>query len=142
MNKKIKNVRSRLEFINQLNSVNEAFRGTHLIKHTENNGWTHPYVHFSGLRFYLILTCFDILGSNKDFLPFPDWLSSNSPSVKDQRDALFSNLSVKELTPNNVAKLYNEYNKIYGIKKGFIRFITDIISEKDRKWKELPKGGQ
>ncbi len=130
MEEKIKNVKSRLEFVEQLTSVKDAFRGTHLIEKTENGGWTHPYVHFSGLRFYLILTCFDILGSNDQFLPFPNWL--NSSSSKTERETIFSNVPDKELSPLSVEKVYKNYNEIYGITKGFKRFITDVISENDK----------
>ena len=127
---KIENVKSRLEFISKLTSVRETFRGIELIEHTENNGWTHPYKHFSGLRFYLILTCFDILGSNEEFIPFSNWLTSSK--IKEERENIFRNVYSNELNPDSVKKVYSGYNDIYGISKGFKRFINEVISTEDR----------
>ncbi|MDQ2179104.1 hypothetical protein [Marinifilum sp. D714] len=131
MHKKIENVRARLEFVNKLTTVKEAFRGTELVRKSENGDFIHPYIHFDGLRFYLILTCFDILGSTTEYLPFSNWLTSSS--TKNEREEIFGQINNSELTPESVNNLYLHYNKIYGVTKGFKRFITEILSDENRK---------
>ncbi|MDQ1770474.1 hypothetical protein GQR60_03040 [Labilibaculum sp. A4] len=131
MHRKIENVRARIEFVNKLTSVKEAFRGTELVKKSENGDFNHPYIHFDGLRFYLILTCFDILGSNKEYLPFSNWLTSSN--TKNERAEIFAQMNKNEITSESVNDIYLGYNKIYGVTKGFKRFIAEILSDENRK---------
>jgi hypothetical protein len=126
----IQNVKSRLEFVSNLTSVKGAFRGINLIEDTENNGWTHPYKHFSALRYYLILTCFDILGSNSEFIDFSGWLTSSKH--KTERETIFNSISDQSLCAGSLKAVYDKYNEIYGVSKGFKRFINEVISKENR----------
>lgn len=130
MNDKIENVKSRIDFVIKLTNVKDSFRGAELISKTDT-GWTHPFVHFSALRYYLILTCFDILGSNDHYLSYNNWLTSASSQFDLQQE--IENSESKELSRDNLIAIYNKYNKTYGTTKSFKNFINSLITNEDRK---------
>lgn len=121
----IHNVRERLRFVTALTAVRDHFRGMDKIEDIGNSGWTHPYRHFSALRFYLLLTCFDVLGSTKDFIPFSNWLRSSN--TEEEREQIFS-LCTFSNPQDFLTEVHDKYNAIYGVRVGFVRFIEHLLS--------------
>ena len=130
MKDKIENVKNRIEFVQKLTEIREHFMGKDKVIYAAEE-WTHPYVHFHALRNYLVLTCFDILGTNEEFILFQNWLNSNEK--ENERKKIFNMLPNNICNSENILKVLNEYNKIYGISQGFKRFINVIISKEDKK---------
>src|SRR5690606_8549472 len=93
---KIGLIKERLEFIKQLTDVKEHFRGRDkVIRGNGPRDSDHPYRHFSALRIYLALTCFDILGQSDDWKDYGNWLSSKKKA--DERNNIIDKHHKKEL---------------------------------------------
>jgi hypothetical protein len=124
-----KQVEERIEFIKTLYSLRDEFKGPDKIQITGNNSWTHPYKHFDGLLYYLLLTCFDILGQNGTFIDFSSWLESKEKL--EEREKIFKQYPA---TQDNryLSAIYKEYNNIYGVKRAFFNFIEKIMSPENR----------
>jgi len=91
---------------------------------------THEFANHQGLCTYLLLTCFDILGSKEDWVDFRSWLSSESK--KSSRDSAIKNLPISS-NPTEITKLlHSAYLSEYGVKTAFYRFIDDGLSNADR----------
>ncbi len=130
MNKnKIESVKSRIELVNNLTNLRDNFKGTHLIEKFGDSGWTHPYRHYFALRYYLLLTCFDILETNNEFTPFSSWLTSRNK--KTEREGILNTASEINLL-NNLKTVHSAYNKIYGTTQGFKRFINTVLSPENK----------
>jgi hypothetical protein len=126
---KIASIKARIELVNNLTKLRDNFKGPHLIEPFGEHGWTHPYRHFSALRYYLLLTCFDILGSNNEFIPFSSWLNSDDKKI--EREDILQTATDKELL-GNINKVHSAYNKLYGTTQGFKRFINIILSPENK----------
>jgi hypothetical protein len=125
---KLRLVRSRLDFIKELSEVKEHFRGTNKIIQVSDREWTHSYLQFSGLRIYLALTCFDILGQPDDWKDFSSWLKSKNHLG--ERSIIFAKYDNKNLS-DAINAIHEEYLNIYGVKRSFFKFIREIISQND-----------
>lgn len=121
-------VRERLELIKQLTYVREFFRSGPLIKEV-GDARTHSFRHYSALRIYLALTCFDILGQQHEWVDFTTWLKSSR--TKAERDVIFSKHTYKSTVEQHIA-VHEEYTRIYGVKNSFYRFMRETISEESR----------
>lgn len=122
-------VESRLYLIKQLIESKEHFRGHHKTRKLPDNYWTHSYKDYAALRIYLSLTCFDILGQPNNWIDFGSWLKSKK--LKLEREKIIN----KNYTSNYsefISAVNNDYNKIYGVKNSFYKFIREILSEKNR----------
>lgn len=124
-------VKERLNFILEISKIKEHFRGIDkAIKYGPTvYDWSHPYENFSALRFYLILTCFDILGQTDEWSDYDTWLVSNAK--KNERENIFNKHREKDLNKLLIS-INKDYKEIYGVKKSFVNFIRKIISDKNR----------
>jgi hypothetical protein len=73
---------------------------------------------------YLLLTCFDLLGQPTEWKTYEAWLSSSDTELERQR-AL--NALVGDNIIENSKQLYLEYQKIYGVKNAFFRFLRTVL---------------
>ncbi|SMD13248.1 hypothetical protein [Sporomusa malonica] len=73
---------------------------------------------------YLLLTCFDLLGQPTEWKTYEAWLSSSNTEAERQR-AL--NAFVGDNILENSKQLYLEYQKIYGVKNAFFRFLRTVL---------------
>ncbi|MDO6759610.1 hypothetical protein Q4566_05300 [Tamlana sp. 2_MG-2023] len=122
-------VESRILLIKQLIEAKEHFRGRDKIKNLPDRYWTHSYKDYAALRVYLALTCFDILGQPNDWMDFNSWLRSKKR--KKEREEIID----KSLTYNYsefILSVNNEYNKIYGVKSSFYKFIQEVLSQENK----------
>ncbi len=130
-NKK-KLVEDRIQLVKQLNEAKSNFTGPDLSQRINHNTTTHLYKHYQGLRFYLLLTCFDILGQTEGWYSFNEWLYTNkSEPAKQERDLISKNApssGALKITKH----MHSEYNKIYGARTSFNKFIDNVISEENR----------
>lgn len=128
---KIKIVKQRLDFVKDLNNVKEHFRGfDKLIINESNNNHDHPYTHFTSLRIYLTLTCFDILGQKDSWMDFGSWLKSEK--TQQERSVIFEKHQEKSLN-DTLINIHSDYLSIYGVKTSFMSFINKKLSIKNRK---------
>jgi hypothetical protein len=127
---RIDTVLERLSFINKLKDLKPHFLGKEFLKHNERTGcYLHPIKHFNALRYYLCLTCFDVLGQTNDFIDYSSWL--NSKNHENERNNIFvkcHNTNTQEF----LISVYNEYNKKYGVSKAFYRFTNEILTKDNR----------
>jgi hypothetical protein len=121
-------VKSRIKLVHDLTNLKVNFVGGDKIIEVGERGWTHPYKDYQALRFYLLLTCFDVLGQPAEWKDFNSWLAKKDNPERDEVLAKAVGLTVLEGTKI----LYNHYNAIYGVKNSFYRFIKEIISEQRR----------
>jgi hypothetical protein len=92
-----------------------------------NNGlW--PF--HGGLREYLLLTCFDLLGQDPHWMPFSQWLDDNSDKVSSERANALQERPTDGL---QAARALNAcYNKIYGVRRSFDNFINSVLPDQQR----------
>lgn len=127
---KIDLIRDRLAFIDILTKTKQNYRGQHLAtRHISTGENSHPYKHFSALRYYLLLTCFDILGQTENHIDFYNWI--NSSKHKKERDSVMEKHKKSDVL-SNINEIYKEYSSIYGVSKSFTRFIKIKINDKNR----------
>lgn len=93
---------------------------------TDGDGtWTHLAILYEELVNYLILTCFDVLGSENG-LPFGNWLNSKQSIHKNERDEVLKNVA-KGASHHEAAKaLVEKHRLLHGVKVGFYRFIAEL----------------
>lgn len=125
-------VKDRLQFIDTFTTTRNFYKGRDKIERKEGKGWNHPYRHFVALEYYLLLTCFDILGQTDEFIDFKSWLCSNKNDLQKKLEEIIKQTESFDFA-NRVAMIYDEYNLIYGVKRSFYRFIYNDLSEENRK---------
>jgi hypothetical protein len=73
---------------------------------------------------YLLLTCFDLLGQPTAWKTYEAWLNSSDTELERQR-------ALNALSGDNIIEsskqLYLEYQKIYGVKNAFFRFLRTVL---------------
>lgn len=117
-------VKRRLALVTKLKSLKEFFKDEKEMFFIEENEWGHPYQDYQALRYYLLLTCFDILGQPADWKDYGSWLNAKNNA---ERDLILE--QHKDVNPLEFSKLlYARYIEIYGTKNSFYRFINEIIS--------------
>ncbi|HAQ41993.1 MAG TPA: hypothetical protein DCM73_14945 [Clostridiales bacterium] len=107
-------VAARLELGSRLNNEEVAQR----LNHQQESLYT-----------YLLLTCFDLLGQPTEWKTYEAWLSSSDAESERQR-AL--NACVGDNIIEKSKQLYLEYQKIYGVKNAFFRFLRTVLSRSIR----------
>lgn len=85
----------------------------------------------SGLREYLLLTCFDQLGQKPEWIPLTQWLSSTDTNVLAERDSIRVGANAR---PDECAKAFvTFYNSRYGVRSAFKHFLRDILPAERRR---------
>lgn len=101
-----------------------------LIKHAGENGWTHPWRYFDALMYYLLLTCFDLLGQPSEWVSFSEWLISIKKA--EERQVVVSSVQ-PDLNPIEIARQFNcAYQETYGVKTSFNNFVLKILTDEER----------
>ena len=125
---------NRLDHVNLIFSLRHQFTGRSLIQHFVEDGVVrgayHPWTFFDALIYYLLLTCFDLLGQSPEWVPFTGWLESKRKAVEREE-------AVKSIpdgsNPVDIARhLNSRYQASYGVRLSFNRFILDILTEEER----------
>jgi hypothetical protein len=123
-------VQERLNLAKQIFEQSQHKCDLSLVRETENGGWTHPVIQYDALVNYLLLTCFDSLGQPSEGLSFDSWLTANK--TKREREEAAARIN-QPASPAAIAKeMYNAYQKIYGVKSSFYRFIDEILDKETR----------
>lgn len=91
--------------------------------------WLHPMHEREALVSYLLLTCFDLLGQQEDYLSFNDWLRSKKKKHIEERNDAFKNIPEKSSQAEAALKLSNHYNELYGVKKSFYNGIKNLPAD-------------
>lgn len=126
---RIKRVKDRLFLYDKISDLKEFFRGDEYTEHPSEGTFDHKFRHYQALRFYLLLTCFDILGQESEFIDFNEFLNSNK--FKTERIKLLREFST-ETEISKIKIMYEYYLKIYGFKKRYLYFIDNILDETQR----------
>lgn len=83
---------------------------------------------------YLLLTCFDVLGQKQNWLSFGSWLETKDERIRIEREEIIRKIADENLNlPQTTKYIYDEYNKIYGVKTSFFNFIREVIPPETRK---------
>lgn len=127
---RIELIKDRLRLISLLTESKEHFSGVETMRVINSSQISLPYKDYTALRFYLALTCFDILGQPTDWMDFQSWLISSK--VKEERETIIDKNSTKKGT-EFIKSVYSEYTQIYGVKNSFYRFMREVISDENRK---------
>ena len=83
------------------------------------------FMQYESLVTYLMLTCFDLLGHNDQYVDFKKWLEIN---IKKKNKCLIES----ENSFKNALSLYQEYLKQYSMRNSFYRFINSLLPENAR----------
>lgn len=91
----------------------------------------------SSLRLHLTSTCFDIIGGQKKFRTFNDWVNGKKASIKEERESYLKHLDFKEIDNaevflQKITGLITTYDEIYGMSRGIQRFFWKFLTDKDR----------
>lgn len=123
-------VRDRLEHVDLIFELRHHYNRMELVTDVGENGWTHPWRYFDALMYYLLLTCFDLLGQPTDWVAFSTWLESGKN--KSERDTAVATLPL-EADPIATAKHLNDcYQKLYGVKNSFYSFVLKSLTDGER----------
>jgi hypothetical protein len=88
--------------------------------------WSHQ----TPLSVYFILTCFDLLGQPDGWLDFGNWLNSKKEKHLQERQKGFNGIKNGSENIEQHMKIHNYYIELYGMRRSFYRFITDILPDK------------
>ncbi|MEI9948282.1 MAG: hypothetical protein WDO74_04710 [Pseudomonadota bacterium] len=117
-------VSERLKMVHRLIEWNETLADPSLMEQVGELGWTHFYGGHDALVNYLLLTCFDVLGSQDEWFPFGEWLVRSANET--ERNELAAAVPAGA-TPVSAAKhMHDGYNRIYGVRQSFFRFIDNL----------------
>lgn len=124
-------VKDRLEFVSMISDLHSHYFGPELIRdNPDGKGWTHPWMYFDGLRNYLLLTCFDLLGQPDDFMDFDSWLISSKTAIA--REKVFEKNAHSGNLTEIIKNIYQEYKLSYGTKRSFFKFLNEVLTEEMR----------
>lgn len=99
------------------------------IEHEPISRWTRLYAEHDALVNYLLLTCFDVLGQPDEWRDFPSWLRSQN--TKSERDEAVAALTTSDPV-EAASQLSKAHQSLYGIRRSFVRFIDEKLSESAR----------
>lgn len=123
---KIQLVKDRIWLVKKLDENRKYFYDEKLLRVNEYKQGFNPYSHFSGLKIYLLLTCFDILGQKDEWKDFSSWLTSKKKDL--ERDQIFNRY--RQLNrQEGMIKIHEDYNSIYGVKRSFMNFANEKLPE-------------
>lgn len=120
-------VEDRLEFVEIIGGLNVQFLDRALVTYqSEISGWDHPWRHFDGLRNYLLLTCFDILGQRSSFVEFSNWLKDGR--YRAEREEAAAAVPTSAGAIDAACKIHGAWLDRYGPRRSFMRFIDEVLS--------------
>lgn len=123
-------IRERLEHVSLIFDLRHHFNNPELVVDVDGKGWTHPWRYFDALMYYLLLTCFDLLGQPAEWVPFSEWLNSSKKTAERQAavDIIPPNADPVEITKN----LNKIYQSTYGVKTSFNNFVLNTLTKSER----------
>ncbi len=80
---------------------------------------------------YHLLTCFDLLGQPDTWKTFDSWISSSS--CEEERNKVANEIDSSLNKIEFSKQIFLEYQKIYGVKNSFFRFIREILPTENKK---------
>jgi hypothetical protein len=86
------------------------------------------WYHYRPLMVYLLLTCFDRLGQPADWMDFGGWLRNGDK----QHERMQVILEKAENYDEIATAFYDTYNKIYGVRNSFYRFLHQVLPQELR----------
>lgn len=125
-------INDRLILVNHLNKVENHFKGRFYKRQSNPYEVEYPlYRNYYGLKVYLLLTCFDILGQPEEWLDFSSWLNCKKPNIIKERDFIFNNTKLENQV-QYINEIQKQYNKRYGVKNSFYSFVNEVLSNENR----------
>lgn len=123
-------VAERIELIEKLLIQKDYFINSTKTYVYNNYFVTSPFRHYSSLTNYLSLTCFDILGQNREHVEFLSWLNSKKKIHIDERSLESSD--EENTLEEKMKQLYQKYILLYGTKNSFYDFILKKINAEQK----------
>lgn len=124
-------IRERLEHVDLVFALRHHYNNIELVQDVGENGWTHPWRYFDALMYYLLLTCFDLLGQPADWMSFSTWLESRKKA--EERNAAIANIHAGSDAVAIAKHLNLAYQSLYGVKNSFYHFVRDVLTDEERK---------
>jgi hypothetical protein len=91
------------------------------------------WLHHRSLVAYLLLTCFDLLGQDPDWMKFDSWLKSNSTKQKNERQQAIQSIPDGAGPVETTEALLARYNEIYSMGSGFKNLLRDKLPDQARR---------
>ena len=88
--------------------------------------------HDRGLVHYLLLTCFDTLGQNPDWIDYSGWLEASDRH--DERERACESIMSDSAPVEIAAQLHREYLRLYGASLAFKHFLNDVLPDSARRF--------
>ncbi len=126
-------IKARLILAQKLLEESDRLEGFAGYNHHSDKWWLHPRHERESLVIYLLLTCFDLLGQNKEYKSFDDWLTS-SKCASERKAALADFSSIEGDYVAAAKALHSAYNKLYGVKHSFTNGILTLASDTKEKF--------
>lgn len=123
-------VHERLEHVKLIFELRHTFHDRKLIQNVGERGWTHPWRYFDAMMYYLLLTCFDLLGQHRNWEPFSNWLVSNKSAT--ERQATVAAIPLNADPVAIALHLNAAYQSIYGVKTSFSNFLLNVLTQNER----------
>jgi hypothetical protein len=127
---RIQRVKDRLFLYDKISDLKESFRGHDYTEHPSKSTFDHKYRHYEALRFYLLLTCFDILGQGAEFVDFSKFL--NGKDFKEERKIVINSLRTVDDIEDKIKAVHEYYLKTYGFKTRYLYFINNVLDQGQR----------
>lgn len=70
------------------------------------------------LVIYLLLTCFETLGRNNEYIPFENWINSKKSNHKKERDFILSQNQANNII-DTIKLLLDHHKSLYGVSNSF-----------------------
>ncbi len=122
-------VLNRINMVNKLGSKDYYAEDTNALIKINDKWWARPSRDYQGLRLYLLLTCFDVIGR------YPANWGNIFSQVTEKLD-LDPNTFVtrkSDVFPMDYTIVYQSINDVYALKNSFYYFINTIIGPKRRR---------
>jgi len=117
-------VRRRLNLVRKLTASTPPEQEADELIHADGQWYTHPGKDYQGLRCYLLLSCFDILGQlTTEWADFYSWLSQKMNV--DPRT--FVPVASEKDMAEPLRMLYHNYSKDHAVRNNFHIFINKVI---------------
>lgn len=114
----------------RIGKINAIISRFDLIETLQEIPRTILWSHQTPLTVYLILTCFDLLGQPESWLDFENWLNSKKEKHIQERQQAFTFITNESDNIEQCINIHNYYTELYGMRRSFYRFITDILPDK------------
>lgn len=123
---KVDLILARLILSQSILEESDFFEGHNGYNYDRPDWWFHPRHEREALVVYLLLTCFDLLGQEKSFITFENWLKSKKVNHILERKTLIDSLSPDATHQDAACAMMEQYQSLYGVRNAFYEGINNL----------------